>query len=412
MKRRIAGMSMAVMSIVQGCRYGPVEMDRQLNGTRQEWTGGGTERPGETGNPDDGNPETPKELYITGVEYPEGYDWRHSIGTNDDIGKLFLMKGKERIMELPVGQGNCISSDADMHRCIGGHLYTDFSTDTETVIKCDGTERFRYSGREMIADMAVITGEVHTLGMPRSGNGLTYRINGNIIIHKRNAVLMSGFHQSGKELFFSCVEPSGSSAGAPAEYYIIRNGTENMIQPPADAIGIDDARIIDGKLCMTARMRWGTAYSFIQGSHTTPYQIRNGYSISGCRIIYGGGNIFTFGEAISGYRQEGWIWSNGYIVASTDGMTKSCGVCADRENIYMISNPATDDAVATIYDGSRSVSLPAGYGCIYNDGIGSHNGHCCAIISNRYAGNKPALWEDGVITEHSFNGCFTSVSFW
>ena len=41
-------------------------------------------------------------------------------------------------MKLPVGEEYHISPDPDMHRVIEGHLYTDYSTDKETIIKKDG----------------------------------------------------------------------------------------------------------------------------------------------------------------------------------------------------------------------------------------------------------------------------------
>lgn len=58
-----------------------------------------------------GAAEIVRDLYVTGVEYPEGYDW-HSDPDYDHVAcTLFLMKGDERILELPVGERNMISAD-------------------------------------------------------------------------------------------------------------------------------------------------------------------------------------------------------------------------------------------------------------------------------------------------------------
>ena len=104
------------------CR-GPVELGSSFSGP-QSWDS------------QDGTGEmVRKTRYITGIEYPQGYNWMPDLGSNAEGAVLFLMKEDERVLEIPVGYGHCVSADADMHRCIDGHLYTDFSTDQETVVK-------------------------------------------------------------------------------------------------------------------------------------------------------------------------------------------------------------------------------------------------------------------------------------
>ena len=133
-----------IMAVIAHPGCGPVELDQIQDGAENGISGGDT---------DDDIQMMPKDRYVTGVEYPDGYDWMADLGSDADGAVLFLMNGDERIVELPVGYDSCISADADMHRCIDGHLYTDFSTDRETVIKMDGIELLRYPGREMITDI-------------------------------------------------------------------------------------------------------------------------------------------------------------------------------------------------------------------------------------------------------------------
>ena len=108
-------------------------------------------------------PERPKELYVTGVEYPEGYDWKADSDYGYVACTVFLMKDGERIVELDVDDRDMVASDADMHRCFGGHLYTDYSTESETVIKKDGDEMFRYPDRELICGFQVIDDDVYRM---------------------------------------------------------------------------------------------------------------------------------------------------------------------------------------------------------------------------------------------------------
>ena len=116
-------------------------------------------------------------LWVSAVEYPEGYDWKRDTARGSVPCRLVLFKDGDRALELPVGSG--ISPDADMHRIVGGHLYTDGCTATETVIACDGAERFRYPGRESLRGFLIDgDGSVHTLGQNRDGPGFSYRIDG------------------------------------------------------------------------------------------------------------------------------------------------------------------------------------------------------------------------------------------
>ena len=57
-----------------------------------------------------------------------------------------------------------------------GHLYTDNLDGTETVIRRDGEELFRYPGRESLRGFLLVGGKVHTLGQNLDGDGFAYRI--------------------------------------------------------------------------------------------------------------------------------------------------------------------------------------------------------------------------------------------
>ena len=62
------------------------------------------------------------------------------------------MVGEDRsgmafILKIPVGDDYMVSDDPDMHRVLNGHLYTDFATDSETILKKDGKPLFSFDGR-------------------------------------------------------------------------------------------------------------------------------------------------------------------------------------------------------------------------------------------------------------------------
>lgn len=130
-------------------------------------------------------------LWVSGVEYPEGYDWKRDTARGVVQYRLVLFKDGNRVLELPVGRG--VSPDGDMHRIVGGHLYSDACTATETVIACDGEERFRYPGRESLRGFLVMgDGSVHTLGQNRDGPGFSYRIDGESVYEQPTGTLFGG----------------------------------------------------------------------------------------------------------------------------------------------------------------------------------------------------------------------------
>lgn len=182
---------------------------------------------------DDGKPEAV--TVVTGVEYPEGYDWNSWNPSGQGTPSLVVFRDGEKVMNLPVGQGSPVSEDIDMHRYVDGHLYTDFSTDSETVISRDGIELFRYSGRERIVFLAVSDGHVLTLGESRDGQGFSSRSDGfPLFLGMTGTVFQNAGLSPGGELRFFYRMRVNSTSGYLWQYYAV-TGTENVkIELPSD----------------------------------------------------------------------------------------------------------------------------------------------------------------------------------
>ena len=87
-------------------------------------------------------PLSGEHVYLTAVRFPDGYAWDLDTCAVDGEVWIDLYRDGERIRSLPAG----VSVHPDMHRYTGGHLYSDWSTDTETVVSRDGAELFRFEG--------------------------------------------------------------------------------------------------------------------------------------------------------------------------------------------------------------------------------------------------------------------------
>ena len=111
-------------------------------------------------------------IYLTAVRFPDGYAWQEDTCAVDGPVWIDLYRDGALVRSVPAGG----SVHPDMHRFMDGHLYTDCSIGTETVVCRDGVELFRFEGREALRGFLVREDGVHTLGQDRDGDGFTYRV--------------------------------------------------------------------------------------------------------------------------------------------------------------------------------------------------------------------------------------------
>lgn len=193
-------------------------------------------------------------VYVSAVEFPEGYDWQRDSAYGKVPCQLSLFLGGERILSIPAGPGSGISPDADRMRIREGHLYTDNLDGTETVIRRDGEELFRYPGRESLRGFLLVGGKVHTLGQNLDGDGFAYRIDGRPILQKDEGTLVGTedhpafeggalYVSSGKVCFSYTRETTLSR-----EIILVEDGRATRSEPCPEALWVHDQRLLDGVL--------------------------------------------------------------------------------------------------------------------------------------------------------------------
>lgn len=193
----------------------------------------------EPGIPDYIDPPLPKtELVVTGLEYPEGYDWNRPE-TATGAPDIVMYRGDKLVLRIPTGDGYAVSEDLDMHRYIGGHVYTDYSSDTHTIVSRDGLELFRYQGRERIVLLAEHDGHVLTLGESRDGRGFSSRVDGvPVFIGFDGSVFQNaGVSPKGEVRFFYRL-PVNSTSGVTYLYYAVVGADCVMIELPQDITAV------------------------------------------------------------------------------------------------------------------------------------------------------------------------------
>ena len=361
-------------------------------------------------------------LYVTGVEYPAGYDWIKDQDYGTVQCRLFLEKNGERIVDVPVGYFYETASDPDMHRCIGGHLYTDYSSDTETVIKKDGTDLFRYQGREMITGFHVSDScDVYTVGQSRSGEqGFRFRKNGQTLLSVDAGHAISDIHEKDGRMYLAYKQeeqPDRDHGSAPGYY------------------------LYDGERPVL--------FSEISGDEEIMAAVSSGSSV-----------IYAAAYAVSDLLQAGYLYSKGkkYPLSGVYGNLVSCRILQDGDNIYLtgICHDSTGEeyryvvwndtgdvlyAMApgeipyysfvkggTVYDFVQSEGIFNDISCFrngqklytYGQDLSSYGNTPAAVcrdtlyfaFSDRAAGRKPCIAADDDVRDCTFNGFFSGVSAW
>ena len=186
-------------------------------------------------------------VYLTAVRFPDGYAWDLDTCAVDGEVWIDLYRDGERVRSIPAGA----SVHPDMHRFAGGHLYTDYSTATETVLSRDGAELLRFEGREALRGFLVREDGVHTLGQDRDGDGFTYRIDGRVMFRSETGEVLGGLDGTGApggalteygedDVFYACWLPSEKGR----EYHVMRNSERYLTFPAAD--GTREILVSDG----------------------------------------------------------------------------------------------------------------------------------------------------------------------
>ena len=205
--------------------------------------------PGGGRRPDSTATDTPlpgEHVYLTAVRFPDGYAWDLDTCAVDGEVRIDLYRDGERVRSLPAGA----SVHPDMHRYMGGHLYLDWSTDTETIVSRDGAELFRFEGRESLRGFLVREDGVHTLGQDRDGNGFTYRIDGRILYRSETGAVLGGpeasgtpggaFSEAGEDVYYVCCLPSERGR----EFHVMRNAERYRSFPASE--GTQDVLVAGG----------------------------------------------------------------------------------------------------------------------------------------------------------------------
>ena len=372
----------------------------------------------------DSGQESVQTCYMTVLDYQKGYDWRADCERESVKCSLVVYVNGAPVMKIPVGSEYHVSADADTHRIIDGHLYTDYSTDSETIIKMDGKEIFRYPGRESLCGLEVHDEDVYTLGQNRDGDGFTFRKNGEMLLERVMGSVLSPMRSWDDSLSFVYLDHISSADGDIGRYYAVRNGKVSQIAVREDIIKVWDSVCLARKLVYVASVVGVNnpvlftdsgmfAIPLPAGAQivSVSFVCRDGQTAQGAVHVGDDGVLQNAAVEVICRLDSGIctsIWCDGSVRAQLDkGMTLS-SCCIVDGGINYTSNPVSSKA-GVIYRCGERFSMPDGYCSMGENTVAMVNGIMYAGLSS-LKGERPILWKDGKLDTLKVNGYISSVS--
>lgn len=400
MKRKIVLLTAAVMAIIS-CGIHEIGGDGKENIVGGIW--GGPVGGGQSGS---GGLHTI--CYMTALDYRKDYDWRSDQARESVKCSLVVFADGTPVMKVPVGAAYETGSDPDMHRIIGGNLYTDYSTGSETVIKKNGVQMFRYHGPESLCGMEVIGEDVYTLGHFRDGSGFTFRKNGEIVLKRDEADVIGSLVNDGDSLCFAFCEHIRTSDGVIGRYYSSVNGKVSQIAVREDIKSVWDVLVTKDRTIYLASLTGVPLPVVFDGDSMQSLQMPLGCSLKSCRLFLVGNGVGA--EGLCRHGNGMWfsvIWIDGMIRASFPSEAIS-SLTTDGDGVCCAMNPSRSGKSGKIYRSGELTDMPEGYSVIGAGSIRVIDGILHVGLSS-LNGRKPVVWKDGQIDSLNVNGFISSI---
>ena len=347
--------------------------------------------------------------YITALDYPDGYNWISDKEVGTVRCSLVVFADGVPVMKIPVGDEHFVSGESDMHRVIGGQVYTDYSTESHTIIKRNAEELFRYEAREMICDMVVVEDDVYTLGQNRDSEGFSFRRNGTVMMKRESGYTFGRLQHSGDSICFAFSEPVRSVEGVMERYYHVINGKVSQVAVREDVNRVWDILFFNGKVfCLLSVTGLKAPVLYCDGE-LTALEMSSSSSVSSCRFIASDKSLFVEGTVpASSGRTISLLWKGTRLSHSFSGMTVS-SLCSQDDGICCIAIAQNPSRKGIIYRCGETFDIPSGYFAVGAMPMAIIDGILHVGLSSQHC-DKPMIWKDGIVEQLDINGPICTVT--
>ena len=347
--------------------------------------------------------------YVTGFDYPSGYDWRSDAEVGSVKCSLVVFANGATMLKVPVGDKYKVRSETDMHRMVDGSLYTEYAADSLTVISRNGKPLFEYAGEEKIVGMFAEEGDIYTLGQAVSGNGFSYRVNGRKLVSRDRGSVFGHFVRDSAGHCFAFSEPIRSASGDDERYYVCVGGKVSQIALREDVKKVWDVMFSEGKMFYIASLVGVDKPVLVDGENLTALELPSPLSVKACRFIPNSRRPYIDVLIdIQGMAYTSGIWRDGYFEKIFPIGTTMAAICADGDGIYVaLTSDGGKDGL--IYRCGETFDMPEGYTVLSADAISVVNGIMHVGLSS-LNGDRPVIWRDGEVEELRLDGYIATVT--
>ena len=393
--------AISIISVLFSCGLEEVG-ERPNEGGGNIWTGPGM-------NAGSGD-STRTVCYVTALEYPDDYDWRADPEKGSVKCSLVVYADDLPMMKIPVGDKYEVSSDPDMHRILSGHLYTDYSTDTETVIKKDGRELFRFPGREMVVGMIVDGGDLYTLGQPRSGTGFRFRKNGEVIIERTQGRAFGRMYLEEGSVCFAFCEQIVSSDKTYERYYHVMGDEVSQVALREDVKKVWDIIYAEGKICFIASVTGVDEPVLFKGEAMSAIDMPRSSEMVTCRFVSYDDEICIEGIYLSDNQlPSSGIWLDGGLYHQFPAGSMVSSICICDGGVCCVVNGVQAISRGMIFRCGETFPISEGYMAMGSDPIRIVDGILNVGLSS-INGECPMIWRDGMMKKMDMNGFISTIS--
>ena len=379
--------------------------------SRSEQHGTGSTRDSTQVQPVEEEPPVP-DLYATAFVFPD---------STASSAELVLFKNGEKVLSLPV-EG---PPEADRHRLSQGQLWTDRCDGHEMVISCNGKERFRYEGDELLRGFLNVNGLIYTLGQRRGKGGFSFRINGKEQFSAPTGTVLGGpedsdweggaFSQGSLGVYYTYGIPVWKGDGLLWQYRVMKEEETFKVIPPDSVNVLYDIRVHRDTVYRSELLSsYSSTFCLVRGDTYKTVEMAPGEKPHYLKLVPYGEKIVLKGYSTGISSSKGysyWIRDNVKVHAMVTDSQPILELLTDGPHTaYLVEGP--EHTVRTLYLDKENIPfssdrfrLPSRRCAQYQKGI-------LGVALSDPAKGEHLLIRDREVTTLHFNGCFTSLQIY
>ena len=345
-------------------------------------------------------------LYAVGVDWEDDYDWHLDPTPGEVTCSLVVWVDGRIAARIPAGPEYGVNTDPDSFRMLDGQLYTLGIRGNETLVKANGKELFRYSGREILVEMAVEGDTVYTLTNSCRGKGCAFRRNGEVLFEDDSGIAYSHLdgHQGKYSFAFRKEERGGSVA-----YFYYDGETVCPADLPPETVFVEDMLVHEGKVaaCLWMRKQRGPVLLKDRRLIWLPVDTSIEGKVSWCQLSCAEDGTLAVCGCFDQYMTAFWLEEK--QAGSYIGFTGTWGMQVVGGEIlaYQAAHWSLRFSDCIFWK-DRLLSLPKGYTAYGWKPVCLWQGQVYAALTPLGEG-KPVIWTSSGFTEVGINGCLFEI---